>query len=134
MPIDAAAPLSLDALAGLHGAATACEFGPQPRPRVSQASLELPASLRRFYFDSDTLATVVGGKSAIDMPRLRIDSRDEARLFLMSYGFDLSIDTHRSAVERIRADALGFLRGVLLAHVDVEVPDTFDNMDLLELL
>lgn len=45
---------------------------------------------QRFIFDSSTLDSVVGGRSAIDIPRLNIHSLEAASSFLLSYGFDIS--------------------------------------------
>ncbi len=47
---------------------------------------------QRFIFDSSTLDSVVGGRSAIDIPRLNIHSLEAASSFLLSYGFDISQD------------------------------------------
>ncbi|MEY3013320.1 MAG: hypothetical protein RIT45_2055 [Pseudomonadota bacterium] len=93
-----------------------------------------PASLVRFRFEPDLLASVVGGKSAIDLPQLRVSSREEAASFLGRYGFDVNVPTHVAAVERLRADALGFIRGVLLAQVEVGVPERFDQIDILDMM
>lgn len=93
-----------------------------------------PASLARFRFEADMLASVVGGKSAIDLPQLRVATRDEAARFLQSYGFEVRVEGHRAAIERLRADALGFIRGVLLNHLDVTVPERYDHIDILDLM
>lgn len=95
---------------------------------------QVPSSLRRYLFERDMLATVAGGKSAIDMPRLGVRSHDQARSFLQRYGFDTSIPTHRAALERLRSDAIGFCRGVLLADLDLDVPPAFDEMDPLQII
>jgi uncharacterized protein (TIGR04552 family) len=44
---------------------------------------------QRFIFDSDILNSVVGGGSAIDMPRLNIHDLESAEAFIQSYGFNL---------------------------------------------
>lgn len=93
-----------------------------------------PASLARFRFEPDLLASVVGGKSAIDLPRLRVNSREEAARFLLRYGFDVSVETHLGALARLRADALGFIRGVLLNQIQVELPERYDHVDILDLM
>lgn len=44
---------------------------------------------QRFIFDSDILNSVVGGGSAIDMPRLNIHDLESAEAFIQSYGFNI---------------------------------------------
>ncbi len=43
---------------------------------------------QRFLFDQDILNSVAGGRSAIDSPRLNIQTLEQATSFLLSYGFD----------------------------------------------
>jgi uncharacterized protein (TIGR04552 family) len=45
---------------------------------------------QRFIFESSILNSVVGGRSAIDIPNLNIHTLDAAAAFISSYGFDLS--------------------------------------------
>lgn len=45
--------------------------------------------LSKFQFDSDTLHSVAGGRSAIEIPVLHIRTTGEADSFIASYGFDL---------------------------------------------
>jgi uncharacterized protein (TIGR04552 family) len=51
-------------------------------------------SSSEFQFDQQALSCIVGGLSAIDIPRLRLTSEESARQFLVSYGFDLSNENH----------------------------------------
>jgi uncharacterized protein (TIGR04552 family) len=44
----------------------------------------------RFKFDPSILNSVVGGLSAVDIPRLNIHSLEDAEVFLKTYGYDLS--------------------------------------------
>lgn len=53
---------------------------------------------QRFVFDSSILSSVVGGKSAIDIPKLNILTLDEATSFIQSYGFDI---TNKDDVEKL---------------------------------
>ncbi len=70
---------------------------------------------QRFIFDSAILNSVVGGRSAIDIPKLNIHSLDAATAFLLSYGFDISLPKeeeklwyfHRRAIVLIK-EKLGF--------------------------
>lgn len=43
----------------------------------------------RFQFEFDILNSVAGGHSAIDIPKLNVQSLEEAQSFLESYGFDV---------------------------------------------
>ena len=79
---------------------------------------------QRFIFDSSILNSVVGGKSAIDIPKLNIHSLEAASAFINSYGFDLSKSTdveklwyyHRRALV-LMLEKLGFK--------DSELPEIF---------
>lgn len=51
-----------------------------------------PAS--RFEFNRQVLETVVGGVSSLDTPALNIHSEEEARLFILAYGYDLNDPAH----------------------------------------
>ncbi|KHD87918.1 MAG: hypothetical protein OM95_11635 [Bdellovibrio sp. ArHS] len=53
---------------------------------------------QRFIFDSAMLNSVVGGHSAIEIPRLNIHSVEAASSFLLSYGFDV---TQESDLEKL---------------------------------
>jgi uncharacterized protein (TIGR04562 family) len=47
----------------------------------------------RFNFDGQILSSVVGGSSAVDLPKLNIHSFGEAQAFIYGYGFDLNNQT-----------------------------------------
>ncbi|MEN0057386.1 MAG: TIGR04552 family protein [Bdellovibrio sp.] len=75
---------------------------------------------QRFIFDSAILNSVVGGRSAIDIPKLNIQSLEAASSFLLSYGFDVSRAEdqeqlwyfHRRALV-LMIEKLGFAEGEL---------------------
>ncbi len=46
--------------------------------------------MQRLVFDPFVIHSVVGGKSALDIPRLNITNFEEAENFIKGYGFDLS--------------------------------------------
>lgn len=70
---------------------------------------------QRFIFDSAILNSVVGGRSAIDIPKLNIHSLEAATAFISSYGFDITLPSdeeklwyfHRRAIVLIN-EKLGF--------------------------
>ena len=85
---------------------------------------------QRFIFDSSMLNSVVGGHSAIDIPRLSINSLEAASSFLLSYGFDIAKE---SDVEKLwyyhrRALVLMFEK---LGFNESEVPEQFRDPKLL---
>lgn len=79
---------------------------------------------QRFIFDSSILNSIVGGQSAIDIPKLNIHSLEAASAFINSYGFDMSKDSdveklwyyHRRALV-LMLEKLGFN--------DAELPEIF---------
>lgn len=79
---------------------------------------------QRFIFDSSILNSIVGGISAIEIPKLNIHSIEAATSFLSSYGFDVSNESdleklwyyHRRALVLI-TEKLGF--------EDSQVPEVF---------
>lgn len=61
------------------------------------------------------LSAIIGGGSAIDVPQLRLSSRDQADAFLESYGYLWDLPAHRTALERYRTGAISFIEEELLA-------------------
>ena len=45
---------------------------------------------KRFEFDENILTSIVGGKSALELPGLHFQNLDQCTQFVRSYGFDLS--------------------------------------------
>ena len=96
----------------------------------------LPPLLARYVFSWETMHTIMGGQSAIDLTHLRLsqNGEEEASRFLARYGYDLHNPVQFQDVERIRTEALGFIRGVLLPGLPVEMPGEFDTMPILDVL
>ncbi|MDG0818210.1 TIGR04552 family protein [Bdellovibrio svalbardensis] len=85
---------------------------------------------QRFIFDSSILSSVVGGHSAIDIPKLNIHTLDAASAFLLSYGFDIN---EKSDVEKLsyyhrRALVLMIEK---LGFNEAEIPDIFRDLKQL---
>ncbi len=95
---------------------------------------DLPPGLRRFLFHGGALRAIVGGQSALDLPRLHVADRGAARRFLARYGYDLSEPQHIKDIERVRHEALGFIRGVLCHDIGLDVPTLYDTIHILDLL
>jgi uncharacterized protein (TIGR04562 family) len=79
-------------------------------------------------FPWDSLGAIIGGRSAIDVGRLRVANLNEAAQFLSVYGFDWSREGHRAEVEALRTDALRFIDEELLP----DVPDIAINSSVRE--
>lgn len=72
----------------------------------------------------DALKAIVGGKSAIDEPRIDINSLEGGQVLLESYGFDWTRPEHRAELETLRRQALLFIREDLLGpDLRLEVPE-----------
>lgn len=87
-------------------------------------------------FPFDSLGAIVGGASAIDVPRLRVSGMAEANEFLRCYGFDWASPSHRLDLELIRTEALAFLEDELLTEPgDPAIPDEIrEQRDIRKLL
>jgi uncharacterized protein (TIGR04562 family) len=69
----------------------------------------------RVEFPWDTLDSIIGGKSPIDVPWLSLSTLEEAEAFLDCYGFAWGDPRQRRQIEGIRAEAIAFIEGELLA-------------------
>lgn len=65
-------------------------------------------------FPWDTLHSIIGGRSALDVPQLHLFSLEEAHNFLLAYGFDWTLPGDREIIEKARQEAIGFLEEELL--------------------
>jgi uncharacterized protein (TIGR04562 family) len=104
-------------------------------PKLQQLLTDdLPTSVRRYLFHGGAMRAIIGGQSALDLPRLHVSSRQDAEAFLARYGYELNIEDHVRDIERIRHEAMGFTRGLLLHDTDLKLPDWLDTIDVVELL
>lgn len=97
----------------------------------------LPPLLQRYVFSWETMHTIIGGRSAIDLSHLRMAETGvaEAQRFVARYGYDIDNPDQADQIERIRVEALGFIRGVLLPGLaGVVLPEDFDTLPILQLL
>jgi len=79
---------------------------------------------QRFIFDSSILNSVVGGHSAIDIPKLNIQTLEAASAFLLSYGFDISRENDLEKLWYYHRRALVLMFEKLGFH-DAELPELF---------
>lgn len=85
---------------------------------------------QRFIFDDSILNSVVGGTSAIDIPKLNIHSLEAASAFLLSYGFNIDNQSDREKLSHyhrralvLMVEKLGFLEG--------DIPELFRDLKQL---
>jgi len=65
-------------------------------------------------FSWQTLRAIIGGTSALDLPRLNLGTLTDADEFLTGYGFDWTDPSHRAEVLHIRSESLTFIEEELL--------------------
>jgi uncharacterized protein (TIGR04552 family) len=74
---------------------------------------------------------VVGGKSALDMPNLNIQSLEEADAFLLGYGFDYNLPEDVEKIWYYHRRALVLMQEKLKIDL-VEMPELLKDRKLLE--
>ncbi|XGC82367.1 TIGR04552 family protein [Bdellovibrio bacteriovorus] len=79
---------------------------------------------QRFIFDSSILDSVVGGHSAIEIPKLNIHNIEAATSFLLSYGFDISRESDSEKLWYYHRRAL-VLMIEKLGFQESEIPELF---------
>lgn len=79
---------------------------------------------QRFIFDSSILNSVVGGHSAIEIPKLNIHSLEAASSFILSYGFDVTRESDLEKIWYYHRRAL-VLMLEKLGFKDAELPEVF---------
>ena len=84
----------------------------------------------RYEFQPQTLSTVVGGVSAIDIPRLNLSSEKEVYDFILAYGYDLNDADHREQIWSIHRRAVGMIRDELLEDGEDVPPEVADPAKL----
>ena len=82
---------------------------------------------QRFIFDSSILSSVVGGRSAIDIPKLSIHSLEAASSFLLSYGFDTQSQSEVEKLSYYHRRAL-VLMVEKLGFKEEEIPEVFRDL------
>ena len=85
-------------------------------------------------FPWETLNTIVGGGSAIDVPRLYVKTSDEAESFLECYGFSWSVDSHRRELDAVRREAISYIEEELLGGQSPMPDELLDQEDVRQLL
>lgn len=82
-------------------------------------------------FDKNLLECVMGGRSAIDLPRLEIQDLPEAENFVLTYGYDLKNPAHVEKLWIIHRKAITFLRDHLLESNEA-IPEQLADQQQLQ--
>lgn len=85
-------------------------------------------------FPWDTLRSIIGGQSAIDVPRLHCRTLEEAAGFLECYGFDWGKAEHRDDLAELRTQAIDFIETQLLDPDEGVLPEVRAEKDPRQLL
>jgi uncharacterized protein (TIGR04562 family) len=85
-------------------------------------------------FSWETLRTIIGGDSALDLAQLDLTDLAQAGDFLAAYGFDGSDPNQRAELAEIRADAVAFLEDRLLEPGEAVLPEVRRELDPRRLL
>src|SRR3989344_6094406 len=92
--------------------------------------------LHRYRLPWETMNTIVGGTSPIDMDRLFITSEESAERFLTNYGYKYSSSAERFELKKLYLKAIAFIKEMfLVSEPDLRIPKMFDELeDLRKLL
>ncbi|MCB9763466.1 MAG: TIGR04552 family protein [Alphaproteobacteria bacterium] len=85
-------------------------------------------------FPIHALRAMIGGASALDVPRLTLTSEADAEGFLEGYGFAWSQPRQREELESLRRDALAFIEEELLDPGEAMPPEVREEQDVRRLL
>lgn len=85
-------------------------------------------------FPWDTLRAVIGGRSALDVPRVHARTPELAEQFLDGYGFDVRNPAHLAEIEDLRQEAIAFLETQLLDDDEAILPEVRAQTDPRQLL
>lgn len=96
-----------------------------------------PMSASPFAFSRPTLDCVVGGRSALDLTKLEINTRGQAREFVEAYGYNLDDPLQRDDLWATHRRALAMIREQLLDEgeaIPAELYDPTKLEDITQLL
>jgi len=86
-------------------------------------------------FPWPVMRSIVAGESAIDVPKLSLNSLAEAEAFLECYGYIWADEGHRQELESFRNEAWEFIDEELLIDLNIQIPDELRaEADLRKLL
>jgi uncharacterized protein (TIGR04562 family) len=88
-------------------------------------------------FDPEVFQSLIGGRAVIETPRLNLKSKDEARSYLKTYGYDLEVEADREKLWQIHSRAVIYIRTQLLQEgesIPEEISDPKQLGDIASLL
>lgn len=77
-----------------------------------------------YDFPDEMFATILGGLSILDIPRLHVSSQEEAKEFIKTYGYDLKNDKELAEVLRLYRMSIDFFENDLLVDKEI-IPKEF---------
>ncbi len=83
-----------------------------------------------FSFQEAALNCVVGGVSILDIPRLNVSDKDQARQFVLAYGYDLNAFSDREQLWASYQRAIGMINDHLLEANEV-IPEEVGSQEKL---
>lgn len=86
-----------------------------------------------YQFNKQVLDCVVGGVSALDIPRLNLTTDEEARQFLAAYGYSYDDPEHREQLWATHRRAVALIKEQLLEEGETVPERLFDPAQLSEL-
>jgi uncharacterized protein (TIGR04562 family) len=96
-----------------------------------------PSSFAPFEFNRQMLDCVVGGLSALDIPRLNVQTPEEAYQFTLAYGYDMHDPASRDELWATHRRAVALIKEQLLDEGEIIPERLYDPgqlKDLTELL
>jgi uncharacterized protein (TIGR04562 family) len=84
---------------------------------------------KKWTFPWMSLDVLIGGKSSIDLPELRIKDWDEATQFILSYGYNPENDNDRRSMDAILIEAINFIHRHLLTEKGYKPPEEILKCD-----
>lgn len=88
-------------------------------------------------FDSHALESMIGGLSALDIPHISVQSREEGKNFLLAYGFDLDKEEDLQKIWSYHRKAVTYIQEELLIEgesIPIKLTDPNELSDITNLL
>ena len=86
--------------------------------------------ISQFQFERNALESMVGGLSVMDIPHISVQSRDEAKQFLIAYGYDIDNDEDLAKLWSYHRKAVTFVQSELLTADEVVPAKLSDPKEL----
>lgn len=70
--------------------------------------------LEKWKFNWPLMDVIIGGRSSIDLPEMRITTDDDAEAFVRAYGYDLDVPTESHLIHAAIVESISFIERYLL--------------------